>query len=500
MRSLHVRFVAAVALMLTLAACATPSVTSVSIDGGDRTVVVDDSLTLTATVVTTGGASAAVAWESGDESVAVIDGGGSVTILTAGATDVTATSTVDPSRSDTITLTVDPVGVLMWTRQFGTSSADQAFGVATDAEGNVYAAGYTFGDLEGAGAGNADAFVRSYDGEGSLRWTRQFGTSADDEAFGVATDVEGNVYAAGYTRGDLEGPNAGGADVFIRSYDRDGSLRWTRQFGTSSEDVASGVATDASGNVYVTGYTLGDLEGPNAGSEDAFIRSYDRDGSLRWTRQFGTSSEDVATGVATDASGNVYVTGYTYGALDGANSGFVDVFVRSYDSAGGLRWTRQFGTGSGDVANGVATDASGNVFIAGGTLGSLEGTSAGSEDAFVRSYDGEGSVRWTRQFGTSSSDVANGVATDASGNVYAAGSTGGALEGAEFGTFDAFIRSYDSEGGPRWTRQFGTSSGDVANDVAIGANRGVLATGYTFGALEGANAGAGDAFIRTYGR
>jgi len=492
--------VVGVALSIVLGACSAPSVTSVSIDGGDRSVVVDDSLTLTATVVTSGGASAAVTWESSDEAVAGIDDAGSVAILTAGTTDVTATSTVDPSMRDTVTLTVDPLGVLMWTRQFGTSSNDQAFGVATDAEGNVYAAGYTFGALEGAGAGNADAFVRSYDREGSLRWTRQFGTSADDEAFGVATDAEGNVYAAGYTRGALEGPNAGGEDVFIRSYDRDGSLRWTRQFGTSSGDFATGMATDASGNVYVTGYTLGALEGPNAGSEDAFIRSYDRDGSLRWTRQFGTSSEDVATGVATDAIGNVYVTGYTYGALHGPNSGFVDVFVRSYDSAGGLRWTRQFGTGSGDVANGVATDASGNVFIAGGTFGDLDGTSAGSEDAFVRSYDSEGGLRWTRQFGTSSGDVANGVATDASGNVYAAGSTGGALDGAEFGTFDAFVRSYDNEGSLRWTRQFGTSSGDVANDVAIDANRGVHATGYTFGALEGANAGAGDAFIRKYGR
>ncbi|TVR97546.1 MAG: hypothetical protein EA416_00540, partial [Trueperaceae bacterium] len=162
MRSSLARFVVGIALVLVLVlvACTTPSVTSVSIDGGDRTIVVDDPLTLIATVVASGGASAAVTWESSDEAVAVIDDAGAVTSHAAGVTDITATSTSDPTMSDTITLTVDSLGVLRWTRQFGTSDEDFATGVATDADGNVYVAGSTAGELDGPSAGGLDAFIR----------------------------------------------------------------------------------------------------------------------------------------------------------------------------------------------------------------------------------------------------------------------------------------------------------------------------------------------------
>ena len=144
----------------------------------------------------------------------------------------------------------------------------------------------------------------------------------------AAVEITGNT-TTGYTLGALEGPHAGSNDAFVRSYDRDGNHRWTRQFGTSSNDVARGIATDASGNLYTTGYTLGALEGSNAGGNDAFLRSYDRDGNLRWTRQLGTSGGDFALRIATDANGNT-TTGYTLGALEGPNAGGSNAFIRSY--------------------------------------------------------------------------------------------------------------------------------------------------------------------------
>ena len=86
---------------------------------------------------------------------------------------------------------------------------------------------------------------------------------------------------------------------------------WTQQLGTSANDIAQGIATDSSGNVYVTGYTQGALDGSNAGYDDLFVVKYDSAGDRKWTKQLGTSSRDDATGIATDSSGNVYVTGYT---------------------------------------------------------------------------------------------------------------------------------------------------------------------------------------------
>jgi hypothetical protein len=125
-----------------------------------------------------------------------------------------------PTKSDTITLTIDPAGALRWTRQFGTSGDDIARGIATDPSGNATTTGNTSGALEGSIASSSDAFIRSYDRDGNHRWTRQFGTSSTDVALAITTDANGNTYTTGNTDGALEGSNAGGWDVFIRSYGR----------------------------------------------------------------------------------------------------------------------------------------------------------------------------------------------------------------------------------------------------------------------------------------
>ena len=217
------RFIAGLTLA-TLVACGSPSpisaVTSVTIQGGDRTIVLGDPLTLTATITTTGTASNAVSWASSNETVAIFDASGTLTTLTTGTTDLTATSVFDPIKNDTITLTINPQGDLRWTRQLGTTSTDIAVGIATDHNGNVYTTGYTEGALVGGNAGGEDAFIRAYDPDGNLRWTRQFGTASSDLALGIATDANGNLYTTGGTEGALEGGNAGFWDVFIRSYGR----------------------------------------------------------------------------------------------------------------------------------------------------------------------------------------------------------------------------------------------------------------------------------------
>jgi len=153
----------------------------------------------------------------------------------------------------------------------------------------------------------------------------------------VYPDSSGNVYVTGYTGGRLDGNTGSGFyDVFVVKYNSSGTKQWTKQLGTSSWDIAHGVATDSSGNIYVTGYTKGGLDGnTSAGDYDLFVVKYNSSGTKQWTKQLGTSSDDRAYGVATDSSGNVYVTGYTSGSLDGNTSaGVEDLFVVKYNSDG----------------------------------------------------------------------------------------------------------------------------------------------------------------------
>jgi len=120
----------------------------------------------------------------------------------------------------------------------------------------------------------------------------------------------------------------------------------------ATNDYANGVATDSSGNVYVTGGTNGGLDGnTNAGNTDLFVVKYSSSGTKQWTKQLGSSSRDFANGVATDSSGNVYVTGSTYRNLDGNTSaGNADLFVVKYNSSGTKQWTNQLGSSSRDSA------------------------------------------------------------------------------------------------------------------------------------------------------
>jgi hypothetical protein len=174
-------------------------------------------------------------------------------------------------------------------------------------------------------------------GTGTRTGTKQLGTTADDYGFGVAVDSSGNVYVTGFTGGGLDGnTNAGGADIFLVKYDSAGTKQWTRQLGTTTNDYVHGVAVDSSGNIYVTGETMGGLDGnTNAGNWDIFLVKYDSAGTKQWTRQLGTTTNDYGYGPAVDSSGNVYVTGYTDGALDGnTKAGNWDVFLVKYDSNG----------------------------------------------------------------------------------------------------------------------------------------------------------------------
>ena len=328
-------------------------------------------------------------------------------------------------------------------------------------------------------------------------WTRQFGPGS---ARSVAVDATGNVYVAGYTLVTAGPGQPWRQDVLLRKYDRVGTQLWSREFGsmaTTAIDEAASVAVDLDGNIYVAGITLESLRGQaSAGDKDAFVRKYDASGVELWTRQFGSAESDRALGVAVDAKGNVYVAGRTHGALPGqVGAGPNDAFLRMYGAGGEEVWTRQFGSPEPDSASGVAVDGEGNVYVAGGTGGVLPGqVSAGSGDAFLRKYGPGGTELWTRQFGyPDSSDDADGVAVDAEGNVYVTGSTDSTPEGRMDGAEKkAFLRKYDAAGGELWSRLFGETF-NWASSVVVDGVGNVYVAGSTAGGKV-----MGDALLRKY--
>jgi hypothetical protein len=382
----------------------------------------------------------------------------------------------------------------IWTRQFGTTAEESVGGIAIDPDG-IVVGGTTNGSLAADLKGPYDAFVRRYSPTGQVRWTRQFGTTGQDIVSRIASDKLG-VTVAGDTDGRMAGshtPTLGVPDVFVRRYDRTGALQWTHQFGGDQEDIGGGVATNAS-MVVVSGTTFGSIGRPNLGDSDAFVRRLTTTGALVWTRQFGTGESDSGGAVALDSAG-ITVGGGTDGDLVGPNAGpFSDAMLRRYDLNGNVLWTRQWGKVGDDQVLDVAADATG-LTVVGYTHADAEGEVP--SDAFIRRYDFAGTLQWSRIFGTTDAELAWGVAADAAG-IAVTGYTFGALDGKHQGGLDVFVRRYDREtGAVTFRRQFGTTAQDLGIDVATGAF-GFTVVGHTNGALGGPNIGELDIFVRHF--
>ncbi|MFY0527131.1 SBBP repeat-containing protein [Archangium gephyra] len=439
---------------------------------------------------------------------------------------------------DAFLVKLDAAGTRLWTHQLGTSAGDYAQGVATDADGHVYVTGYTSGALHGnPSAGGQDLFLVKYDASGARLWTRQLGTAQNEQARGVAVDVEGHVYVAGFTWGGLDGnPSAGGQDFFLVKYDASGARLWTRQLGTSGHDVVQGVATSrrttGEVDVYVVGRTAGGADGrgldgnPQLGDYDIVVVRYDASGTRLWTRQTGTRAEDSASGVTSDGAGNVYVTGSVSRDLEtGTALAGNDLVLLKYGRDGTRRAARQLGSTAAastptpsDWGLAVAADLGTGVYVAGFAEGGLGGTAgAGGKDAALVRYTdgcerdtpgqcrlaygwGRKSASWSRQLGTAFEDGAESVARASDGSVYLVGQTLGSLEGnTHQGGQDALLVKHDASGNPVWMRQLGTPEDDSAQGVAVSGDGLVYVAGTTSGALEGeASAGSLDVFLACY--
>jgi enterochelin esterase-like enzyme len=388
----------------------------------------------------------------------------------------------------------------------GTAGEERAGGVATDAAGNVYQALAAAGSVAGQPyAGDKDLVLVKDSPAGARLWTRELGTIGLERAYGVAVDPAGHVLVTGYTKGDLDGSHAGNTtdDVFVVKFDPDGNRQWLRQFGVPAlADRGYAVATDSSGNVYVTGYTRGNLAATNLGDKDVYLAKLDSNGNELWVRQFGSAGEDKGWGVSATADG-VRLGGMTSGAM-GTAAGALDGWVARYDGGGSQVWLQQFGTAANEEVWGLTADASGNTYVAAYSAGAFDGPLAGDKDIVAARFDPAGALTWKDQLGTDLNDKGAAIALDDSGNLYVAGFSDGDLEG-HLGKFDAVLVKYAPDTTREWVRQFGTVEDDGADAFAEAnlylTTHGTTAyvSGLTLGDVDGATQlGLGDVFLARF--
>lgn len=391
-------------------------------------------------------------------------------------------------------------GASFGTIQVGVAGQEaSAYKVAVDANDNVYLTGRTSGNLNGQSLlGMLDAFYTRYTNGGDLIATSllgQGGSSVYTISYDIAVDKSDNVYITGYTNGDLGGNSLTGVnDAFLTKYDASGNIVYTKQFGVSGQNsYGQAVCVDGNGNVYITGYTTGGLDGNSqTGNIDVFIAKYDALGNKQFIRQLGAvSGMTLGKDVAVDSKGNAYITGYTSAGLDGnLQAGKNDFFLIKYDSSGNQIFAKQFGVTNADTeTTAIVVGKAGNIEVAGLTDGALNGNPpTGLYDLFLASLDSDGKLQYVAQLGVANKETyALDMALDKSGNTFVSGYTTGGLDGnTSVGTRDMFLIKFDATGKKVFTRQDGVAGKDTeAWGVATDSAGNVFVTGTTQGGLDG---------------
>lgn len=359
-------------------------------------------------------------------------------------------------------------GDTLWVRSYDGSGNgwDEAYDIAVDDSGNTYVTGRSYSivtDDDYAtikySPSGAEQWVRTYDGQAN-------GGDDDDVARAIAIDDLGNVYVTGHSQGP--GTNL---DFGTIKYDPSGVAVWVRRHsgpGENSDDGACAIAVDGAGSVYVTGYCR-----DSATSYDYVTIKYDSAGIEQWVRKYDgpTNGEDRATAIAVDRSGSVYVTGGSTGS-----GGHLDYATVKYNSSGDTLWVRRYDgpDNMSDRALAIATDGSGNVYVTG------ESYRSGTEVDYVTiKYNTSGDIQWVRRYNGpgNAGDLPTAMTIDGSSNVYVTGSsnTGFSVDYATIKYSSAGVEQwvimYDGPAG----------SGDRASAIAIDGSENVYVTGYSYG-------------------
>jgi hypothetical protein len=429
-------------------------------------------------------------------------------------------------------LIIDPV--LSYSTYVGGSGDDRAWGIAVDAAGCAYVAGETWSAnfprtaRVATAAGNQDAFVVKLNPAGTgIVYATYFGGRSRDSARSIAVDAAGNAYVAGFTysvdypttAGALRTTAAGQEDAFIAKLNAAGTaLVYSTFLGGAASDFATGIAVDAGGNAYASGYTSS-VAFPvtvaaaqktfQGGYQDGFIAKLNAGGSaLIYATYVGGMGNDMANAVAVDSSGLAYVAGYTdssnfpvRNAFRGTPAGQGDGFVVKVSSDGGsLVYATYLGGRLPDTATAVAVDASGNAYLTGSTLsedfpvtaGAFQTVNRGSYDGFVTKLNAAGTALvYSTYLGGSGTDEAAAIAINAAGLAYVAGKTAsvnfplnGPVQASWAGRQDAFLSVLNASGA---ALQWSTYLGGAADDWAAGVTADSPGSAYVAGATMSTN-------------
>jgi hypothetical protein len=350
-----------------------------------------------------------------------------------------------------------------WVRRYdgSLSTDDRAQAIAVDDSGYIYVTGFVWN----AGT-SQDYGTIKYLPNGDTAWLRTYTIGSQDQANAIVVDESGNIYVTGQSLGD-----GTSWDYATVKYLSNGDTAWARRYDgpVNGGDEAHAIAVDGSGNVCVTGRSTG-----CCGNYDYLTIKYYQDGGTAWVERYDGpgNDQDYANAIGVDGSGDFYVTG---GATGFAT--LREYTTIKYCPEGGT-WRTYHAANYNDRARAIAIDGSGNVYVTGE---SIAGSPTWSDFCTIK-YLPNGDTAWLRKYNGpgNTSDFAQAITLDVSGNVYVTGFGSGGVGAVDA---DYITIKYLPNGDTAWVRRYnGSLDGtDQAAAIAVDTSGNVYVTGYSTG-------------------
>lgn len=369
-----------------------------------------------------------------------------------------------------------------WGKSFGGISEDTVRNMAVDSQGNCYITGYfaktaIFQQGENPISvstdifGFSDIYVAKINPAGVVLWAKSFGGPDHDYGNGISLDAQGNILVTGiFTQTAMFNPDGDGGelssngfqDLFVLKLDPDGNFIWVKGFGSENYEESVSVATDASGNVYLAGYFFSSIDfdpseneyimNVTSDSSNGFIMKMSAAGEFVWAKQIGASGASYSKHIKVAQNGEIYVLGEFTGTTDlnpAAGAEFMvesaakDIYLLHLDASGNFLnayTSAALNETSSNEAPRFTIDASGNAFIIGNFMGTVN---------FDPLQNGSGFTLSTDSF-----------------------------------LYNSFVLKISPEGTPAWVKKITGSGMTLAYDVAVSERNDILVSGYFTGSAE----------------
>ncbi|MFA5405312.1 MAG: SBBP repeat-containing protein, partial [Ignavibacteria bacterium] len=370
---------------------------------------------------------------------------------------------------DFATVKYNSSGQQIWATRYNSpsNSRDIATSMAVDIIGNVYVSGYSYDN-----SSNFDFTTIKYNTSGQEKWIKRYnGTGNDsDVAYSMKFQNDTSIIITGKSKSSISN-----FDFLTIKYDTAGNLKWNRYFnGTgNSIDISRAMFLDNSGNIITTGESKGIYSG-----YDYETIKYNSSGNQIWEKRdsllITQPSNDSTIFIVTDVNNNIYLLGCT----DGFGSGF-DYILFKYNSNGQKIWERRYNgpVNGDDFPTKMCFDYSGNIIVTGSSYGI-----SNNEDALTIKYNINGDTLWTKRYnGTANmNDRAKDIITDENNNVYITGSS--QFTGMPNYSSSLLTIKYDSFGNQQWISTYTNNSNtNYAKAIALDKEKNVYITGFDSG-------------------